>query len=427
MALDPKLPSAAFKSGPSQVQELGDSITGSQSSSAESPDLGQFLSGDPSIESLPFYQWKAQGPCEQIPWSFHAYLLGMGFAERLVERLEIDVTGGELAARVADGRLVALVELIDGQSKVYRNWGEFKLKRINGDFRRNEVHIYWDAFVTPGNFRVNVALYDTATHEHSFGTRSLSVEPYRKDVLAGSWSGLPSLEFLDPSTGLDEDYRPEISGSLYLPVPDRLQVHLRLILNSAVSRDLTRRPGWGAYYLSNMITSLKTLSEVDVGDGTRDVVVLDLARLRKSFEQTELGPLDWPNLKAALQDTESGVIDVQSLQKRTSQAAFLRDELEDRVVMRGDPATPKKKDSRCVTILVSTYMNFESRREPIAAAVPGNGVCYLYYLRYATFSQTDDVERILKPLHPRVLDIKTPDDLRRAIAMILGDLARQKT
>lgn len=425
MALHSKVPSASINPSQSQIQKTSDAISGNQSASAEIPDPGSFLSGDPAIESLPFDQWKAKGPCEQIPWTFKTYFLGMSFAERFVERLEIDVAGNELAARVADGRLVALVEVIDDQSKVYRNWGEFKLKRMNGDFRRNEVHIYWDAFVTPGNFRVNVALYDTATREHSFSSRPVIVKPYRNDVLTGAWSGLPSLEFLDPSTGLDADYRPEISGSLHLPVTDRPPLHLRLILNSAVSRDLAGRPGWGTYYLSEMIASLKTLSEVDVGDGTRDVTVLDLARLHKSFEQTELGPLDWPNLKTALQDTESGSIDIQSLQNRKSQATFLRDELEQRVVMRGDSAAPQERDSLCLTVLLSTYMSFESPGDVTLAAGPSGG-CRFYYLRYATFSQMDGVERILKPLHPRVLDIKTPFDLRRAIAAILGDLAHRK-
>jgi len=421
MFLHPKLPFVSLNYDLPRIHTLSELIVPSQSTASDVQGFGSFFSRDPVIESLPFDLWKSEGTCQQIPWTVKTDPLGMSFAERLVERVEIDVDGEELARRVADGRLVALVEVVDDHSNVYRNWAEFKLQRMNQDFGRNEVDIYWDAFVTPGHFRVNVALYDTATREHDFSARSLIIEPYRNDVLAGSWSGLPTVEFLAPSTGLDADYHPEISGRLHLPVSDRVPVHLRLVLNSSVSRNLARQPGAEAYYLGEMIASLKTLSELDIGAGSRDVVVLDLVRFRKSFEQTDLRPLEWLNLKTALQETDSGVIDVQSLQKRRNQATFFRQELEQGIITSADSAT-----SACLTILLSTDMIFESHSDLTPLVAPSNDVCHFYYLRYGALAQTDDMRRILKALHPHTLDIKSPEDLRRAIEAILDDLARRK-
>jgi len=423
MSLRAGLPAASLNSDPPRVRALSHArlwIASGQSTPADTQDSKSFLSGDPAIESLPFDEWKLQGPCQQIPWTVKTDFLGMNFAERLVARVEIDVSGKELTRRVAQGRLVALVEIVDDHSNVYRNWAEFKLERMNRDFKRNEVDIFWDAFVMPGNFRVNVALYDTATREHDLGTRSLDIEPYRNDVLAGSWSGLPSVEFLDPATGLDAIdtyYQPEISGKLHLPVTNPFPVHVRLVLNSAVSQDLASQPGAESYYRAEMIASLKTLSQLDVGAGTRDVTVLDLERFRNAFEQTDLEPLDWPKLKAALQETDPGAIDVHSLENRKTQAAFLRQELEQRVGT-GPP---------CATILLSTYMVFEPGSDLSPIVAPSHGSCDFYYLRYGRPKQTDDdVARILKPLHPNILDIGSPEDLRRAIAAILDDLARRK-
>src|SRR5262249_11216505 len=155
--------------------------------------------------------------------------------------------------------------------------------------------------------------------------------------------------------------------------------------------------------------------------------VLDLVRRQVSFEQDNARNLDWPRLKEAGIHADPTKIDVHALQDVKHNSAFMCQEGDRGVAGAIDGAVAMPFQGRMTSAPV-----FESLDDINDTLLPKECNCADYYIRYSPVGMSrrlspvefDNVKKVLKPLPVRRHYAETPEDLRRIMAEIIGDVAK---
>src|SRR5205807_2645161 len=201
-------------------------------------------------------------------------------------------------------------------------------------------------------------------------------------------------------TDTDNLFHPDIEGNLNLQIASRRPGRIELLADLTASEIFEGSHMAYTRYLSAVVPTLKTFSQVELHSGSLGVATLDLKDRKITFEQqstskdpdakteTEAAPkgLDWPRLKATLKETDPSTINVRALKDRHPSPVFLRDELLRRIVAGNARTGPGKNDSLRVYVLVSSplssysFNNLESNPLPISLSEQCG--CLIYYLEY---------------------------------------------
>ena len=391
------------------------------------PLLAQSDDPNPLFARVPFRQWLAEGPRQQLPWKVIVWPERLSSHQRLLSYIEILVPGKELLKRNGQGRLIALVQLTDEAGRVYQNDGVLDLDRAHPADKKKDAFFAWGVFVLPGDYKMALAVYDRETGEHNLTQRNLRVPPLKNDPLPDAWRGLPSVEFMERAEKLDSSFHPEIQGKLHLPLETQRPVRIELLVNLTPSEILTGSYRAYNFNLRALMPILKTLSQVAVRNGAVNLATLDLTRQQVSFEQSDVSPgqLDWSHLKEVLAAADPSTIDVQSLQGRKYNAAFLRDELARRIALHAEDQTVNPVR---VFILLSSSVAFNARDGLSQIELPRECNCLVYHLRYnwwfSRMAAFDDIDKVLKPLKLRKFSATTPQGVRKALATMLDEIAK---
>jgi hypothetical protein len=376
---------------------------------------------------VPFQQWLAEGPRQQIPWKVIVWPERLSSHQRLLSYIEILVPGKELIKRSGQGRLIALVQLTDSTGRVYQNDGPLDLGGIHPADKDKDGYFAWGAFVLPGDYKLALALYDRETGEHNFAQRSLKIARLKNDPLPGAWRDLPNVEFIERAEKLDSSFHPEIRGRLYLPLEVQRPIQIELLVNLTPSEILTGSYRAYNFNLRALMPILKTFSQIDVHPGAVNLATLDLTRQQVSFEQSDINvnQLDWSELKEVLAAADPSKIDIQSLQSRKYNAAFLRDEMARRLAVHGEnqAAGPVR-----VFILLSSSVAFNAHDGLGQIELPRECNCLVYHVRYdwwrSRLAAFDDIDKVLKPLKLRKFSATSPQGVRKALATMLSEISK---
>jgi hypothetical protein len=114
-------------------------------------------------------------------------------------------------------------------------------------------------------------------------------------------------------------------------------------------------------------------------------------------------------------------ISTEALQGSKNNGAFFREFLNQRLT--GVPDADRLR----VFILVTSSRLFESGSDLRPLQIEGDCNCRVYYLRFRLSLNDvfDQLDKLIKPLRPRIFNLMTAVDLRRAIAAIVEDLRKQ--
>lgn len=406
----------------------------------------QSKSPDTEFTQIPFDRWVAEGPREQIPWKVIVKPPALSVYQRLLACVEVRIDGKEVIPRQGKGQLVTLIQMSDSSGRTYREHGDYNFEKVDPEIRKSNLIFSFDVLVVPGEYGIALVLYDSATQERSVTLRTLHVDAFRNDPLVGSWRDFPPVEILPQEDTPDAWYRPTLAGRFYLPLKTRSRVRIEVLANLASGR---RRSSEGT--LGYILPLIKLFSQVEVTNGSLDVAAIDIDRRRVSFEQPGGRDLDWPRLKAALRESNPDVIDVASLAGRKQNASFFATEMVRRISGHGDSGgSPAGGDPR-VFIVLSSGVRFDdgTKVHPIQLDGPCN--CRVFYLRFVPAHNSrivgfqvppptpsarrmpnppdrmtpyDSLPDILKPLHPRVFTVQSPEVVRRALARMLSEISQ---
>ncbi len=390
------------------------------------PLLGQNGAPDPLFARVPFQQWLAEGPQQQLPWKVIIWPERLSSHQRLLSYVEIVVPGKELIKRSGPGRFIGLVQLTDSAGRVYQNDGALDLGAGNPVDKKKDAYFAWGAFVLPGDYSMVVALYDRETGEHNLTQRTLKVAALKNDPLPDAWRNLPSVEFMERAEKLDSSFHPEIRGRLHLPLDVQRPVQIELLVNLTPSEILTGSYRAYNFNLRALMPILKIFSQIDVHKGAVNLATLDLTRQQVSFEQSDINvnQLAWPELKEVLSAADPSKIDVQSLQGRKYNAAFLRDEVARRIALHSEDQEAKPIR---VFILLSSSVVFNARDGLSEIELPKECECLVYHVRYDWWRSQlafDDIDKVLKPLKLRKFSATSPQGVRKVLATILNEIAK---
>ena len=344
-----------------------------------------------SVDQGMFERWQKQGPREQIPWKIRLRVAGPSFFQRLAAHIEIEADADHILKHGKTGRVIAMIQLTDSKGQTYRNDGKVELSDMQ-KVRNANVVLSWDAFVLPGEYSVELALYDAQSEEHDFARHRLRVPALKSDPLLDAWQDLPPVEFWAPKDYKDTDslFHPDIEGKLKLQIASARPLRIELLADFTPSEIFGGSHKAYTHYLGAVVPTLKVFSQVEAPNGVLDVATLDLKDRKITFEEelnvqnnanavagNEATPkgLDWPRLKNTLKASDPGVVNVRVLQDRHPTPIFLRDELLRRITAGNAKAAADGNAPLRVYVLLSgpldSYSFNDSELSSIPESLPG--------------------------------------------------------
>lgn len=411
---------------------------------------------DPAFSVVPFERWLTEGEPTHLHWSLRVGGAELNNHQRLQSRVEIQIDGNELVARRGHGELVVMIQFEDGAHRLYQTHGAIDLQDVKDEAGKSNVQYLQDAFLLPGDYRVGVVIFDAKTRDHWAEEKTLHVNPLRNDPLPGAWKNLPAVELLTSLDAPDTWYIPYIKSRLEVPVATRRPVRIEVLMNaspSGPSRGLNTGTA-NSRNLANLVPALKVLSQMEVAGGSLHITLLDISKRRVIFEQDAVRQLDWTRLRDALTEADPNKIDVKSLEHREQNASYFMQQVRERMGPSAS-APGAANEPLHVLIVLAAPMTLDSKDKShiiIDSETKPQGL--LYFVRYhlppirmplgieqmsrvgrrgypggmqqpAEPSEAfDSLEGVLKPLQPRLFDVYSPDQFRKALSTLLDEIAR---
>ncbi len=395
---------------------------------------------DPAFEKIPFDQWLGQRDQARFHWTASVPRAELSFHQRLMAKVEIRLDGRDLETRRGDGKLVFLVQITDRDGTRYQHDGGIELNKLDENIKAANLEYSQPAFCLPGDYRLAVAILDTATGEHSARQVQFHVAPMQHDFLPDAWRSLQPVEFIGNQQSPDSWFLPDIHGKLQWAASVHSPARINVILNvapSAPASGARRTPAGG---LEALLPTLKAISQTGSSSLSEHVELLDLPRRRVAFHQDDVRDLDWPRLKASLGEANTSSIDIHSLSDRHHDARFFVSQVRGLLEVSKEP---------CVLVVLTTPVAFESGEDLEPVSLEGVAACHVVYIRYRApvpsvspvgeqmagrgrgsrmggppfrnrppEAVIDQLESTLKPLGPKVFDVQTPEQMERALADI---------
>jgi hypothetical protein len=212
------------------------------------------------------------------------------------------------------------------------------------------------------------------------------------------------------------------------------------------------------------------LSQITAPEGTLDMVALELDTQKIAFEQNGVDRLDARGLWSSLNAHGTSVVNASALGGEVSEVKFFLSQVNNRITALAAPSGAWSERVPTVVIVLSNKMAFPKSEELAPISVTGDCNCRVFYIRthlildtYAVqammnlpmsaapdvikgesasppigtlsnapnfpllgegatnIRDVDQLEKTLAPLHPRVLDVRSTADFRKALAVILSE------
>lgn len=395
---------------------------------------------DPAFQNIPFDQWLGehhQSPFRAALSVPHAEL---SFQQRLIAPVQIKLDGRDLEARRGRGTLLFLIQITDSDGTRYQDHGSIELSKLDENIKSADLEFSKRALFRPGNYRVAVAILDTASNEHITVQEEFRVAAPRHELLPDAWRDLPPVEFVNDEESPDSWFLPGIRSRLQWAASVHSPAQINVVVNVAPSVTVpgsrSTTPSGG---MSALIPTLKVISETGSQSISEHVELLDLARRRAVFQQKDVHDIDWPRLKASFGEADTASIDVHSLSERHHDAQFFVSQVRNLI---------RSSEGPCVLVVLTRPVAFDSGEDLDPISLEALPACHVFYIRYhapvqfsGPFAQMggrgrgsrmggpvhhnrapqdviDQLEPTLKPLTPRVFDVETPEQMAKALAEI---------
>src|SRR5271165_2201865 len=191
---------------------------------------GQRGALDPEFAKIPFDQWLDERDQAHFRWAVGVPHATLSFHLRLIGRVEIKLDGKDLDSRRGDGKMVFLIQITDGDGTRYQDHGSLDLSKLGENIKASNVEYSQGVFLLPGEYRLAVAILDTATGEHSGHQAPFRVAPPH-DFLLDAWRDLPPVEYIGKAESPDSWYLPDVRGRLQWAASVHSPARLNVILN----------------------------------------------------------------------------------------------------------------------------------------------------------------------------------------------------
>lgn len=372
------------------------------------------------LKSIPISDWINGGERAEIPWDLRLSDPYLRIDQRLEVSYVIRLSAKDLnrTGKTHELFFVSRISSPDGEWLDQPNITRYVVEQElpNGV----QTQFFMRVCVQPGDYVMWLVLYDRQTGKHNVGKRRIRVSEFRGDPLPDIYRHMPLVEF--PQIDESEQNGPGfLTSQLYLPVHNKHALEVELISTLSPPEQWTGRTRVLRSHNDNTIGAIIALSQLELAGGTLSITGLDLVRHQVIFEEPSIRGPNWQVLMEALKKAQSPELSAQALQGSKNNGAFFREFLSRRINSEGSDRSPTR-----VLILVTSSQLFPRGSDLTPLQVEGDCHCRVYHLRFRLNMADvfDEIEKIIKPLHPRTFNLVTPRDLRKAIAEIVQDLEK---
>ncbi len=372
------------------------------------------------LKSIPISDWINAGEQAEIPWDLRLSDPHLRIDQRLEVSYLIRLNAKDLnrTGKAHELFFVSRISSPDGEWLDQPNIARYVVEQELP--KGVQTQFFMRVCVQPGDYVLWLVLYDRQTGKHNVARRRIRVPEFRGDPLPDIYRHMPLVEF--PQIDESEQNGPGfLTSRLYLPVHNKHALEVELISTLSPPEQWTGRTRVLRAHNDNTIGAIIALSQLELAAGTVSIRGLDLVRHQVIFEEPSIHGTNWQSLMEALKKAQSPELSAQALQGSKNNGAFFREFLSQRINSEGFDGSPIR-----VLIIVTSSQLFQRGSDLTPLQVEGDCHCRVYHLRFRLNMADvfDEIEKIVKPLHPRTFNLITPRDLRKAIAEIVADLEK---
>jgi hypothetical protein len=396
--------------------------------------------GSPPLE-IPVDSW-FDGPNRQdFPWRVEMGQSWLTFQQRRYVQARVTFRVRDLlkaSVSLRDLHLIVKLASEDGRWLPGQSYSRFEPPPDLA--AADEIHSLSNLYVRQGTYKVAVMAYDAAHRRGNLWRGVLQVGPLKDDPLPGIERTLPQVEFLpavEPlrlgrGRGLGSmiTFDPWAlgQGELLLPVANARPVQVDIVANVSLSAATdwhsSEAPDW--QYQLNGATLLQisnVLSQLNLQAGCVRLSALDVRRQRVFVDRQDARSLDWSRLRRAIGSVNRVKIEAGTLAGEKHEPAFLARYLEH---LSSAPSTcqPNTTPPLHILILVSDAFIFPNGAQITTVEPELIAVDRCYHLRVVPVAggRWDEIEKIVKPLHPLKFDFSNSSRFRKTLAELITNI-----
>jgi hypothetical protein len=278
-----------------------------------------------------------------------------------------------------------------------------------------------DFFVRPGTYQLVLLAYDDSAKKHFVWRKVVKVD--RPDVLPDLDRDMPQMQFAFAG--------PIIPVGEYLPIKNRNPVRVDVVLNLTGDLQLGLHKDFFSmirqrYVEGTLQGATGVLSQLKPESGCVRLSAVDILHVDTALDRSIPDPAsDWRSVSRAIaKNRDTTKVDVRTLSGRTKAREYFHKFLDGVLADSAGCGDDSHHVDRAV-IVVSDSLNFPkgANSDPVTAPPELRGARFFHVRITSNFIPTyDQVARMLDPLHPHRFDVKSPKELRHAVASIISDI-----
>lgn len=386
--------------------------------------------------TVPFKEWISQGKREDIPWTVQISRAQLRFNQRLTLYAGAMISGEHLSSHNGHRSVFLVAGVADMEGKWLTISNSIPFGGNEGVMPTETKLTQVGFYVRPGKYRIGVILYDPENSQRSVAVRDVVVQPIRNDPLPDSFKTFPPAIYPSREPPADLSVAAQGLARLWLPLRTERRVVLDIIANFSPSEEYSGSERVRELNNEAILDTMDALTDIEISNGTLRVAALDLFNREVVFEQEDAQPVDWDSIEAAVRKHNASTVNAHALAHEKEDAAFFREYLAKQLAperQRADesqasgPSGGAPKDTQNplrMVIVVGSSVLFARHSDLGPLKPPRDCNCRVYYLEHQIVYSNlwDELYRVMAPLKPRRFHIRSPLDLRRAIAAILEDV-----
>ena len=380
---------------------------------------------------IPVDEWLRGPDRHDFPWKVKIRDPWLTFQQRHTVQVHADFRLRDLKKHgisADDLHLLLKVADSDGKWLPGEAYSPLEIKPEYG----NEVDTVATFYARPGKFKVALIAYDARNHRGNLWRGELTVPALKGDPLPNADLSLPVIQFLPQATVARStrrfgsqrtlfDASAFGKGKLTLPVdnerPVQVDIVANLALSDAANTPYRQAPDW--MYKINADTLLQisnVLTQVDLKNGCVRFSAIDILRQKTFIERQNAATIDWDKIIQLVEDFERVKIEARVLasQKQTADAfAKFVEKLLD------DPGCAVSSSPLHVLVVVGDAFIFPNgtAMRPVRARPESQG--YYFKLMPIGAGNWDQVESVLKPIHPTRFEFSNSIRFRQILASFM--------
>jgi flagellar motor protein MotB len=368
------------------------------------------------LKEIPLKEWLAAPNTNQFPWKVDVRKPELRMDQRYELSYGVEFRGKDLkwSHGPEEIRYVSGVSNADGQFLVAPQLSGYAFdKAENPDFR---VRFTDCVFLQPGDYVLWIVVVDKNSAKRNVVQRKLHVPEFSSDVLPKLTSSSPAVEFPQFMRS-GQRALPKVGPHFSLPVSNKQGISVDLVSMLSPSDQWSGRVDIMRWINNRVLNATAALSQIQLSIGSISTVALDLVNRSIPFREHDARELNWSRLTSVFaQSDEDYIVRVPALEALKQHGTFLRNTMNESLTMEGS--------QKRAFIFVSGSLLFERGSEVSPIKLEGDCNCRAYHVRLQVTKDDvfDDLEKVIKPLHPKTFDVLTPRDFRNALDEIVRDL-----